>query len=111
VACCSAPSTLVCLGAVSRGWDDVIYREDSAAKPRWPRGRPHIGGVASAPLTGYARRADAELLAEVGPSPAKQPRVYVRGPTPFVEAVAEAVVHLGHEPRGIKTERFGPTGG
>ena len=54
---------------------------------------------------------DAEMLAEVGPSPAELPRVYVCGPTPFVEAVAEALVQLGHEPRGVKTERFGPTGG
>jgi ferredoxin-NADP reductase len=36
--------------------------------------------------------------------------VYVCGPTPFVEAVAEALVTLGHEPARIKTERFGPTG-
>ena len=28
-----------------------------------------------------------------------------------VEAVAEALVRLGHEPPAIKTERFGPTGG
>jgi ferredoxin-NADP reductase len=61
--------------------------------------------------TGYARHVDAEMLAEVGPSPAERPHVYVCGPTPFVEAVAEALVHLGHDPRAIKTERFGATGG
>ena len=60
--------------------------------------------------TGYARRVDAEMLAEVGPSPAELPRVYVCGPTPFVEAVAEALVQLGHEPQRVKTERFGATG-
>ena len=60
--------------------------------------------------SGYARRVDADMLAEVGPSPAAQPRAFVCGPTPFVEAVAEALVTLGHEPRRIKTERFGPTG-
>ena len=60
---------------------------------------------------GYARRVDAEMLAEVGPSPAERPRVYVCGPTPFVEAVAEALVQLGHEPQRVKTERFGATGG
>ena len=43
--------------------------------------------------------------------PAEQPRFFTCGPTPFVEAVAEALVRLGHEPRAIKTERFGPTGG
>jgi ferredoxin-NADP reductase len=59
---------------------------------------------------GYTRRVDAGMLAEVGPDPAEQrPRVYVCGPTPFAEAVAEALVGLGHQPQHIKTERFGPT--
>jgi ferredoxin-NADP reductase len=95
----------------SRDWDDIIYREElerlngngltvvhtltSSQPPGW---------------TGYARLVDAEMLAEVGPSPAERPRVYVCGPTPFVEAVAEALVHLGHQPQHIRTERFGPTG-
>jgi ferredoxin-NADP reductase len=35
----------------------------------------------------------------------------VCGPTAFVEAVADALVALGHEPGRIRTERFGPTGG
>jgi ferredoxin-NADP reductase len=51
------------------------------------------------------------MLAEVGQGPEQRPHVYVCGPTPFVEAVAEALVHLGHQPQRIKTERFGPTGG
>ena len=49
------------------------------------------------------------MLAEVGPGRAAA-RIYVCGPTPFAETVAEALVHLGHEPQHIKTERFGPTG-
>ena len=36
--------------------------------------------------------------------------LYACGPTPFVEAVAESLVRLGHDTRAIKTERFGPTG-
>ena len=40
-----------------------------------------------------------------------EPRVYICGPTPFVESVADAFVRLGHAPARIKTERFGPTGG
>jgi ferredoxin-NADP reductase len=50
------------------------------------------------------------MLAEVGPSPVERPRVYVCGSTLFVEAVAGALVELGHEPQSVKTERFGPTG-
>ena len=29
----------------------------------------------------------------------------------FVEAAAEGLVGLGHDPALVKTERFGPTGG
>ena len=60
---------------------------------------------------GYARRVDAEMLAEVAWSPGRRPLVFVCGPTPFVEAVAGSLVTLGHDPSRIKTERFGPTGG
>jgi ferredoxin-NADP reductase len=59
--------------------------------------------------TGYSRRVDRELLSEVAPDDLAL--TFVCGPTPFVEAVAEALVGLGHESSRIKTERFGPTGG
>jgi ferredoxin-NADP reductase len=59
---------------------------------------------------GYARRVDAEMLTTVGPAPARTPRVYICGPTAFVEQVAELLVQLGHVPSAIRTERFGPTG-
>ena len=61
--------------------------------------------------TGYSRRVDAEMLDEVAFAPSSFPHVYVCGPTPFVEAVADGLVSLGHEPTRIRTERFGPTGG
>ena len=61
--------------------------------------------------TGYTRRVDREMLAEVAFPPEARPRVYVCGPTAFVEATAEALVGLGHDPALVKTERFGPTGG
>jgi ferredoxin-NADP reductase len=60
---------------------------------------------------GRRGRVDGRLLAEVGWAPRDDPRCFVCGPTPFVEAVANALVELGHEPRNIKAERFGPTGG
>jgi ferredoxin-NADP reductase len=96
----------------SRSWDDVIYRDELEGL-----GGEHLTVVHT--LTrkqprgwaGYARRIDAEMLAEVGPRPTERPRVYVCGPTPFVETVAEALVSLGYEPKSVKTERFGPTGG
>lgn len=39
------------------------------------------------------------------------PSCFVCGPTGFVEAVADILTALGHDPGRIKTERFGPTGG
>jgi ferredoxin-NADP reductase len=60
--------------------------------------------------TGHARRVDASLLSEVAPRPDERPLSFVCGPTPFVEAVALALVELGHDPALVKTERFGPTG-
>jgi ferredoxin-NADP reductase len=35
------------------------------------------------------------------------PSVYVCGPTGFVETVADILVALGHDARGIRTERYG----
>jgi ferredoxin-NADP reductase len=59
--------------------------------------------------TGYARRIDRVMLAEV--SPGENLLAFVCGPTPLVESVATELVGLGHDARRIKTERFGPTGG
>ena len=96
----------------SRTWGDVIYRDELerlsgdglAVVHTLTRAQPD--GWA-----GYSRRVDAAMLAEVGPTAQENPHVYVCGPTPFVEAVAEALVGLGHDASRIRTERFGPTGG
>jgi ferredoxin-NADP reductase len=98
--------------ASSRRWEDVLYRAELERLAGDGLSVVHTL-TASRPLgwTGYARRVDADMLAEVGPSAAAQPHAFVCGPTPFVEAVAEALVTLGHAPRRVKTERFGPTGG
>lgn len=61
--------------------------------------------------SGYRRRVDREMLADVAWPASDKPRCYVCGPTGFVEAVATALVELGHEAGNIRTERFGPTGG
>ncbi|MDQ3822631.1 MAG: ferredoxin reductase [Actinomycetota bacterium] len=96
----------------SRGWDDVIYREELERLAGDGLTVVHTLTRSRPPgWTGYARRVDAEMLAEVGPPPAELPFVYVCGPTPFVEAAANALVQVGHEPHRVKTERFGPTGG
>ena len=96
----------------SRGWEDVIYRDELERRGGDGLTVIHTLTRSQPPgWTGYARRVDAAMLAEVGPRPAELPLVYVCGPTPFVEAVAEALVQLGHQPHQVKTERFGATGG
>ena len=60
---------------------------------------------------GHDRRIDEEMLREVAYPPEDRPLAFVCGPTPLVETVATALVHLGHDPARVKTERFGPTGG
>jgi ferredoxin-NADP reductase len=93
----------------SRSLDEVIYRDEwegSGADVRFTLTREQPEG-----WTGYARRIDAELLAEVAWPPEERPLVYVCGPTAFVEVAAESLVALGHDPSRIKTERFGATGG
>jgi ferredoxin-NADP reductase len=42
--------------------------------------------------------------------PELRPHAFVCGPTGFVEAVADALVDLGHAPELVRTERFGPSG-
>ena len=96
----------------SRSWDDVIYRDELERLTDDRLTVVHTLTQSQPPdWAGYARRIDTEMLAEVGPAPAERPHVYVCGPTPFVESVADALIQLGHEPQQIKTERFGATGG
>ncbi len=56
-------------------------------------------------------RIDADDLRTLGWAIDLQPRCYVCGPTPFVEAMADELVRAGHDPARIRTERFGATGG
>jgi ferredoxin-NADP reductase len=95
----------------SRSWDDVIYREELGRLDGRARIVHTLTRTQPEGWTGYGRRVDAEMLTEVAPPGSERPQVYVCGPTPFVEAVAEALVELGHDPLQVRTERFGPTGG
>jgi ferredoxin-NADP reductase len=90
----------------SRTLDDVIYRDELET----------FGDTVVLTLTREGRsgvrtgRVDGELLREVGFRPNEHPRIYICGPTGFVEAVASSLVKLGHAPERVHTERFGPTG-
>ena len=91
----------------SRTYEDVIYRDELDM----------VGAEVVYTLTreqppdwqGRSGRVDADLLRDVAFPPELDPRVYVCGPTSFVEAVADSLVGLGHKPGLIKTERFGGT--
>ena len=97
----------------ARALDDVLYREE-LTRLDGRRVAVHLTltrGPAPPDWRGWTRRIDREMLAAVGPEPARMPRIYVCGPTPFVEEAARLLVELGHEPTAVHTERFGPSGG
>ena len=84
----------------ARTLEDVIYRDELE----------HYDVRITLTRERERRRIDRELLAEVGWPPVERPLVYLCGPTAFVEAAADALVGLGHDPMRIRAERFGPTG-
>ena len=95
-----------------RALEDVLYRDELGALSARVGIRATVTrGEVPPHWPGFTRRIDREMLAENGPDPSAQPRVYVCGPTPFVEEAARLLVSLGHEPANVFTERFGPTGG
>ena len=92
--------------------DDVIYREEL---PRHVRDDPGFDL-----LVNYTRKApegsrnppkriDVATINSHGWPPDFTPDVYVCGPTTFVETAADILVALGHDPKRIRTERFGGT--
>lgn len=97
-----------------RGPDDALYAAELAERQRVDDGL-QVGYV-------YTRstpagwpvppgRIGAGALTAPGWAPDRNPAVFVCGPTGFVEATANLLVNAGHDPRTIKTERFGPSGG
>jgi ferredoxin-NADP reductase len=95
----------------ARTLDDVIYRDELDALRSPVAVDITLTRQAPPGWTGLTGRVDREMLAAAGPEPAQRPAVYVCGPTAFVEEAARLLVELGHDPRDVHTERFGPTGG
>ena len=98
----------------SRGWDEVIYRDELASLAANDPTLEVIHTLTrQAPenWNGFRRRIDREMLEKTSWPASENPRVFVCGPTPLGEAVANNLVELGHQPALVKTERFGPTGG
>ena len=97
----------------ARSLEDVIYRAelDTLALDGGLRVDLTLTRARPPGWTGFARRVDREMLAQVAWPPEQRPLAFVCGPTPFVESVAGSLVDLGHDATRIKTERFGPSGG
>jgi ferredoxin-NADP reductase len=97
----------------SRGPDEVIYADELdrlAAKNDGFEVVHTLTRRQPAGWSGYARRIDEPMLAEVLAPLGPAARVYACGPTVLVETVANGLVRLGLPPDRIRTERFGPTG-
>ena len=96
----------------ARSWEDVLYRDELATQDaHGVTVRYTLTREQPPEWAGWAGRVNAEMLRELGADRPEPLRVFVCGPTGFVEHVANLLVQLGRDPHAIKTERFGPTGG
>jgi ferredoxin-NADP reductase len=92
--------------------DDVLYADELRRRHRddmgldvayvWTRRSPDGSPPGRIGLAAVATN---------GWPPALEPLCFVCGPTGFVETAADILVAQGHDPRRVRTERFGPTGG
>ena len=97
----------------ARSSDDVLYRDELARLAAGDGLAVHRTFTREPPAgwSGFARRVDADMLSHVGPAPSQRPRIFICGPTAFVERAADLLVGLGHDTAAIHLERFGATGG
>jgi len=96
----------------ARRQQDLLYREELERLVSGHRAVTiTLTREPSSGWSGRRARVDGDLLSELGWPPMDEPHCYLCGPTPFVEAVANALVALGHTSPNIRAERFGPTGG
>ncbi|SHW90362.1 FAD-binding oxidoreductase [Mycobacteroides abscessus] len=81
------------LSALSKTTVDVVHTRTS------PPGSPRAPG-----------RLTPESVADLVFPATATPRIFLCGPTPFVETIAGWLLQLGHDPTRIRTERFGGSG-
>lgn len=97
----------------SRSSEDVIYSDelrDIAARDGGLEVIHTLTRSQPAGWSGYARRIDDAMLAEVRRPLGEAPLVFICGPTPLVEGAANGLVRIGVPAQRIRTERFGPSG-
>ena len=97
----------------ARQIDDVIYRDELDRLAARRDGFEVIYTLTRShppDWTGYVRRIDDRVMAEVIEPLGVGTQVFVCGPTALVEAAANGLVRLGLAPDRVRTERFGPSG-
>jgi ferredoxin-NADP reductase len=97
----------------SRGPDEIIYRAELDRLASAGDGFEVVHTLTRqlpADWTGYARRIDERMLADVLEPLGSGTRAFICGPTALVETAANGLVRLGFAPDRVRTERFGPTG-
>lgn len=97
----------------SRNAEDIIYRDELDRLAATGDGFEVIHTLTRsrpAGWTGYDRRIDERMLAEVLEPLGSGARCYICGPTALVEVAANALVRLGLPADRVRTERFGPSG-
>jgi ferredoxin-NADP reductase len=97
-----------------RGPGDVLYADELAERQCPGNGFQVAYVYTRAVPAGWPvppGRIGTGVLTERGWVPDRHPAVFICGPTGFVEAAADLLINAGHDPRAIKTERFGPSGG
>jgi ferredoxin-NADP reductase len=93
-----------------RSADEVLYADELRQRGRNDGGLDVSYVYTRQAPDGFARPPGRIGLADVNRHawpPEFEPAAFVCGPTGFVETVADLLVALGHEPRRVKTERFG----
>jgi ferredoxin-NADP reductase len=97
----------------ARSTADVLYRDELAKLQSGPGIAVHYTFTREPPAgwAGFRGRIDGAMLNAVAPGAGERPRIFVCGPTPFVERAADLLVELQFQTGTIRTERFGPTGG
>ncbi len=95
----------------ARSAADLLYAGELAALEPRERLRVARTYTREAPpgWTGWSRRIDAPMIADIRPDGGA--RAFVCGPTSFVERANDLLVEGGYDPNEIHAERFGPTGG
>jgi ferredoxin-NADP reductase len=96
----------------ARSLQDVIYRDELMRFAAYDEVDIRFALTREWPETwhGHRGRIDSRLLSEVSWPAGDRPRIFICGPTPFVETVASALAAQGLPSGRIKTERFGPAG-